>query len=231
MPIDKPEATATDNPRRSFLARAAVGGALVTAGSIAGPLLRTVPAGAQGTAEAGSLDDGDYATWLAPLELAAVQIYSAALAVDGLSADVSDALNQFQANHQSAADTIGAMYSGDTPLDEDPTLLATASSVGSDQAAVLASLTDLENNLAATHLSALAGIADPITAKTAAQVLAVEGQQAVALGLLADADLAALTPASVTTDGAYPKSSAVPASTTSTTAAAGGSTTTEEAGN
>lgn len=239
MPFDKPEATATATPRRTFLARAAVGSALVTAGSIAGPLLRAAPAGAQASGEAGALTDEEYAAWVTPLELAAVQIYSSALAVDGLSEDVTTALSQFQSNHQTVADTVGALYSGDAPLDEDPSLLATASNIGGDEAAVLASLVQLENNLAATHMSALADLADVITAKTAAQILAVEGQQAVALAKLAGTDVEAAVPDVATTDGALRPQPGGGSTTTTTTEADGTTTTvagdttttTEEAGN
>lgn len=226
MPIDKPEATATDHPRRAFLARAAVGGALATVGSIAGPLLGTLPAGAQTPAEIGDLDDSAYAAWLGPLELAAIQVYGAALDVSGLGADVTGALRAFQAHHQTVSDTVGALYVGTTPLTEDPPTLESASQIGNDTASVLASLISLEEALAATHLSALAGISDPVTAKLAAQILAVEGQQAVALGFLAKSDLTELVPARASTEGARPAGTSSAATTSTTT-----STTTGKAGN
>lgn len=199
MPIDRPEATATDNPRRTFLARAAVGGALVTAGSVAGTILQAVPAGAQTPdpiSESEELDDGSYAIIVTPLELAAVQVYDAALRVEGLRSEVVDDLRLFQTHHQTVADTIGALYEGPDPLVADPIL--TASAPGTDEASILASLTALEEQLSGTHLSALGAIADSATARTAAQVLAVQGQHAVALTVLAGGDLEAVTPAVVT---------------------------------
>lgn len=220
MPIDKPEATATDNPRRTFLARAVMGGALVTAGTVAGPLLRAVPAGAQAPSD-DALDDSAFAAIATPIELAAVQVYAAALLVDGLSSEVVTDLRLFQRHHQTVADTTRGLYTGDAPIAADPTILASAASVGTDQASVLASLATLEETLAATHLSAMGSLTDATTAKVAAQVLAVEGQHAVALTVLAEGDLAAVTPATVSPDGV-----AAPAATDGDT-----TTTSEEAGN
>src|SRR5690606_31043184 len=122
---------------------------------------------------------------------------------------------------QSVADSIRSLYEGDDALVPDPAVLAKADSVGGDQASALAVLTEVEETLAAAHLDALASIADPITAKTAAQVLAVEGQQAVALTVLADGDLTPVTPATVSPEGVAPATSTTDDSTA----------TSEEAGN
>lgn len=202
MPIDQPEATAAVNPRRTFLARAAVGGALVTAGSIAGPLLRAVPAGAQGGAPGGALDDSAFAEIAVPLELAAVQVYEAALEAPDLDDDATEQLRLFQTHHQTVADALVDAYTGEDTLAEDPGVAARAASVRGSANAAFTALADLEESLAATHLDALGSISDPITAKLVAGVLAVEGQQAVALTLLAGTDPAAVVPAAVTTDGA-----------------------------
>jgi hypothetical protein len=56
--------------------------------------------------------------------------------------------------------------------------------------------------LAATHLSALSSFDDASFAKTVAQVLSVEQQQAVALGRAGGAPVDTLTPAVASTDGA-----------------------------
>lgn len=229
MPIDQPEATATVNPRRAFLARAAVGGALVTAGSIAGPLLGSGAAGAQDDAGAGdTLDDEAFATIAVPLELAAVQVYEAATGVEGLADDELETLRLFQSHHQAVADTLSGWYEGDEPLVEDPAVLARADAVAGDRTAAMTGLAELEEALAATHLDALASIKDVITAKTVAGVLAVEGQHAVALTILAGSDLAAAVPATVTTDGSLVGGSSAPAGDP---AAATTTTTTGEAAN
>lgn len=201
MPIDQPEATAAVNPRRTFLARAAVGGALVTAGSIAGPLLRAVPAGAQADAS-DTLDDSAFAAIAVPLELAAVQVYEAATEASGLDEGATEQLRLFQTHHQAVADTLSDYYTGDEPLTEHPAVMTRADSVRGDAKAAFTALAELEQALAATHLDALGSIADPTTAKLVAGVLAVEGQQAVALTLLAGTDVAAVLPAAVTTDDA-----------------------------
>jgi hypothetical protein len=203
VPIDEPEATAAANPRRTFLARAAVGGALVTAGSFAGSLLRAVPAGAQaGDPTPGTLTDSDFAAMVGPLERAAVHVYEAATEATGLSDEDKDTLRLFQTHHATVAEAILEYYDGDEPPGTDPGVMARADAVRGDAKAAFTGLADLENALAATHLDALASIADPITAKYVAGVLAVEGQQAVVLTLLAEADVAAMVPAAVTTDGA-----------------------------
>ncbi|MBX3314939.1 MAG: hypothetical protein KF906_11530 [Actinobacteria bacterium] len=202
MPIDQPEATAAVNPRRTFLARAAVGGAVVTAGSIAGPLLRAVPAGAQTDTTSGSLDDSSFAALAVPLELGAVQVYEAATEAPDMDDDAKSTLRTFQQHHQTVADTLTDYYTGDADLTEDPAVVARSASVGGSANAAFTALAELEQALAATHLDALGSISDAITAKYVAGVLAVQGQQAVALTLLAGTDPAAVVPAAVTTDGA-----------------------------
>lgn len=232
MPIDKPDTQVVQTNRRTFLARAAMGGALVAVGT-AGPLGRLLPVaaqdgGSQSGPAAGSLDDGATGESLAPLELAAVEAYEAALAGGNLDETWSKTARRFQRHHLAASDVLtGLVTSGAIPV-ADPTIqagsLAAVTGAG-DQNAVLTALSEMETTIAATHLWALGGITDKITAKTISQVLAVESQQGVFLGREAGKDLAALTPAVIQPAATGP----TPAPTTTTTTAA--TTTTEEAGN
>lgn len=245
MPIDQPEAQAVPNPRRTFLARAAMGGALVAA---AGPLSQVLPAGAQdaptttsagsstGSAAAETLDDTAFLNLAIPLEMATVQVYEAVLSgpdFASFDADATAAVQTFQAHHQTVVDTLTAMRSDtSTALVPSPAVMAKTGSVAGDQATALKGLAELETALAGTHLGAIGAISDPITAKAAAQVLAVEAQQATVLGRLAGTDLATLAPAELATDQSLATAPTTEAGgeTTSTTAA-GGTTTTQEAGN
>lgn len=221
MPIDKPDSQVDPTNRRSFLARAAMGGALVAVGTV-GPLGHLLPAAAQdgaSTPAAGRLDDDMAGQSLAPLEVAAVAAYEAALSGGKLDAAWSEVARQFQRHHLDAAETLSSLIeSGATPV-ADPTITAgTIAAVrgAGDQNAVLGALSEMEGVIASTHLWALGGITDKITAKIISQYLAAESQQSVFLGRATGIDLATLTPAVV-----------APAATGPTPPA----TTTEETGN
>ena len=81
MPIDQPEATAEPTNRRAFLARAAMGGALVGVGAAAGPFgLFSTAAGAQdappATIEgAPELSNGAFAAFAVPLVVVAARAW------------------------------------------------------------------------------------------------------------------------------------------------------------
>ncbi|MEO6988260.1 MAG: ferritin-like domain-containing protein [Aquihabitans sp.] len=204
VPIDKPNAQVDTTNRRTFLTRAAMGGALVAVGTV-GPLGRLLPVAAQdgGSPEEpadGKLDDNAAGETLAPIELAAVKAYEAALADGKLDSDWSAVGRQFQRHHLVAADALtGLIDSGATPV-ADPTIqLGTVAAISgtSDQQTILDALSEMETAIAATHLWALESVTDKITAKTIGQFLAVESQQAVFLARDSAGDLAALTPAVV----------------------------------
>ena len=207
MPHDKPEAEAVPTNRRTFLARAALGGALVTVAT-AGPLGRLLPAAAQqgdGSSDDGGggasdlLEDRDVAAQLTPLELAAVQVYESAASNGALDLEWTDLVRRFQTHHQAAADGLGAMVHADDPEPTaDPTILAgsgAAVEAAGDQDAILSALAELEELLAATHLWALGSISEQITARLVMQVQATESQQAVVLARATGTAIAELTPA------------------------------------
>lgn len=202
VPIDKPDSQIDPTNRRTFLARAAMGGALVAVSTV-GPLGHLLPAAAQADADGpaeGTLDDDATGQALAPAEVAAVAAYEAALNGGKLDAAWAEVARQFQRHHLEASVTLTSLIESGTTPAADPTITTgTIGAIGGagDQTAVLLALSEMESVIAATHLWALGGIADKSTAKTISQYLAVESQQAVFLGRTAGTDLATLTPAVV----------------------------------
>ena len=240
MPIDPTETPANATSRRSFLVRAALGGALVTVGTAAGPLSSVLPAAAapEQLESAESLDNATFAALAVPMEMAAVQAYQAALASGVLDDTWSSQGLTFQDHHQTVVDTYTPLLDQDTSAPEpDPTIVSStvdAIRSATTQDAILTALADMEDVLAATGLYAIGGLVDNTTAKTVAQVMAVESQQAVVLGVAIGTDVAKLTPPEATTDGAqtgFTEAFDQSTTTTTTTTAASGSTTTTEAGN
>ena len=206
MPIDQPDAPAVPTTRRTFLARTAIGGAVVTAGSLTGGFGRLLPvAGAPEPAEAGDLSDADLAAWVTPLELGAVIAYQTAGDNPAVQETWGETFAQFKANHQEAADVMGAMIGEGDPPKADPRIVSGAVAAVSDAgdlAAVQKALAGLEDALAATYLDALADIKDPVSAKQAAQIMSTASQQAAILTVAAGGDVASATPPVATTDGA-----------------------------
>lgn len=232
MSIDPMEAMAAATTRRSFLARAALGGALVSVATV-GPLRGML--GVAGAQEAeleasDALGNETFAALAVPLELAAVLAYQAALEGEVLDETTTTNARMFQAHHQTVVDALTPLLSEDdgAPRPDETVMSSSVQEItgNPDQNAILTALTELEEVLAATHLYALGGLIDKSLAKTVAQVLAVESQQAVAMGRAADLDLVGLTPAEAGTTGARTDfAEAAEASSTTT------STTTTEAGN
>lgn len=243
MPIDSPEATAAPTTRRTFLARAAVGSALVGVGVAGGPLgLFGGAAGAQEGPgadapldDAGELEAADFAALATPLELAAVQAYQQAVTGGALAGAWLERARQFQDHHQAVVDTLTPLIDEEAadPVPDDELLAQAGPALaGTDQAAALTALAAIEDTLVATHLYALSGLPEKSTAKLVGQVLAIEAQQSAALGVGAGTPIDQLTPVAVTTDGARTGSDTpTTTSTTTTVPVEGDETTTTEAGN
>ena len=235
MSIDPTEAQAAATTRRSFLARAAMGGALVGVAT-AGPLRSLLGVAGAQAAEldaADTLDNETFAALAVPLELAAVQAYQAALETSTLDETTTGHARRFQTHHQTVVDALTPLLGEGTatPRPDETVMSTTVAEIegNADQNAILTALAELEDVLAATHLYAVGGLEDSSLAKTVAQVLAVESQQAVALGRAAGLDLVDLTPAEASTSGARTGfAEAADAATTTTTTS---TTTTTEAGN
>jgi hypothetical protein len=202
VPAVSPKHPAVATTRRSFLARTAGLGALAGVVTLAAPAgLLVSEAGAQ---QAANLDDGDFGAFTIPLELAAIQVYQAALSYGALSGAVSQAVQSGQDHHQTVSD---ALTKSLLSADAAPPAPATAFSdpiIGKisttlDRPTILRALADMEEVLSATHLQALSTIVDPITAKVVSQVLAIEAQQATYLKYQAGDTVDTLTPGAADT--------------------------------
>lgn len=222
MQTDQSTDSATVTTRRAFLTRAAIGGA-VTAGALALPVSAVVTrAGAQAATDRGDLLDEPFAAFAAPLELAAIQAYNVAITGGLLDADWTAQALVFQSHHQEVAAAITAMgdESAAAPVADAELSKTTNDAIraAGDQKAVLLALADLEETLAATHLSALARLQEVSTAKSVTQVLAVEGQQAALLAVAGGSSVDSVTPATNSGDAAITIPDDVDATTTTTAA-------------
>jgi hypothetical protein len=208
VPIEKPQATAAAPTRRSFLTRTAAGGALVT---VAGPLTGLFSGAAGATPSqvdaAEELSDDAFARFATPLELGAVQVYNrAASRTDQLDGEWTELVRRFQAHHQETAATLATLIvsgSGEPAADADIIdTFGTAVDEAGDQEGLLGVLADLEGVLTATHLWAIGGLEERLTARLVLQVSAAEAQQATVLALGAGTDVAEVTPDVATTEDA-----------------------------
>ena len=206
MQTDQSIDSATATSRRTFLTRAAVGGALVTAGALALPQTGLIPVAGARPADQGDLKDTVFAFFGTALELAAVAAYSAAFDKGVLDDEWSDLALQFQRHHQAVADTLVELRDPDAAeavADAAFVQQAVASvQAATDQNGVLAALAVIEETCAATHLSAIGQLAEKSTARTVCQVLCVEGQQAALLGVASGSSIADVTPATDSGDAA-----------------------------
>lgn len=228
MQTDQSIDSATATSRRTFLTRTAVGGALVTAGALALPHLSVTPLAGARPADQGTLGDPDFAAFGTALELAAVAAYTAAIGGGLLDDEWSDHALQFQSHHQAVADTLVDLRdpdAGEALADAQLAKRAVdAVNAAADQNAVLTALAEVEETLAATHLSGIAQLKEKSTARTVAQVLAVEGQQAALLAVGAGAAIATVTPATNSGDAALTIPTGTDADSAATTTTAAGST-------
>lgn len=222
MQTDQSTDSATGTTRRTFLTRTAVGGALVTAGAMAIPMTGLISAAGARPGEIGTLKDEDFAAFATPLELAAVQAYTAAVDTGSLDKEWTDLALVFQRHHQDVADTLITLLpdTAAAPVaDVDFAKKATdAIAAAGDQNALLLALSEVEDTLAATHLFGIANLIERSTSKIVTQVLTVEGQQAALLAVAAGTPIAEVTPATSTDDAALPLPDKTDATTTTTAA-------------
>lgn len=223
MQTDQSTDSATATTRRTFLTRTAVGGALVTAGAMALPVSGLLTAAGARPGEIGTLKDADFAAFATPLELAAVRAYTVAFDTGKLDATWSDTALEFQSHHQQVADTLLTLVPDTEPTPVVDAALAkkvgdTINAAGT-QDEVLLALSEMEDILAATHLYGVGALVEKSTAKTVAQVLSVEGQQAALLAVGAGTAIPEVTPPTSTDDAALPLPPKKASTTTTTTAA------------
>ena len=86
--------------------KAGIGGAVLTAGSLASPVARFMPAA---WSQGAKLDDGSIATFAATVEFAAVAAYQAAIKTGKLSPAVAKVGTTFAGHHQEHGDAFAAL--------------------------------------------------------------------------------------------------------------------------
>ena len=163
--------------RRSFLKKAAVGGAVVSFGSGIIPVSSLLSrAGAQ------ELTDVDIAVFAESVELAAVAAYEAGAPL--LSAEVLPVAQLFLQHHQEHAGAFAAL-AGDAATGEANAALIEALTPTiqglSDEAGVLAFAKAVENQAVATYAFALTALQSVEAASGTATILPVESAHATAL--------------------------------------------------
>lgn len=163
--------------RRRFLAGAGVGSAALAVGGAVGPF--RVLAGAQ---EGDEPSDEDRATFLASVELVAVDVYQQAVDSGLLSTPLISVADRFRDHHQEYADSY-AEAAGSTPEPNSGVadLWATSLEEAVDELSMLNVLVTVEETLAATALEALAE-SDAELGGLISTILPIEGQQAAVMG-------------------------------------------------
>jgi hypothetical protein len=185
--------------RRRFLTGVGAGSAALTIGAVAGPALRLLPAGAQ---EGDEATDADLATFLASIELVAVDVYETAVDSGFLSGEVLAAVGRFRDHHDDYATALDEVADA-TPevnrgyLDS----LATPIEEAIDETSMLNLLLALEQTLVATYVS-IQGEAGTELAAVGATIAPVEGQQIVVIGHALDLEPGDYLPALDTVSGA-----------------------------
>jgi hypothetical protein len=225
--------------RRGFLARVAVGGAALAVGSQVVPTGGLLPVGAQEEGEVALDADEVIVQHLASVALAAADAHRAAADAAGIAEPTVEVIRAFGGHHRSQAAALNALIPEEVLVEvPNPTLLAevTAGLEGaSGEAAVLAVLRDMSEQIVATHLAALESIEDQNDAATIAAAMGTISQHAVVLGELGGDSVESVSPEVQTTDGALTPAShpvataeeaaaeeAAPADGETTTTTAGG---------
>jgi rubrerythrin len=170
--------------RRSFLTKAATGGALLTAGSMVTPIGRLVPAASaqEEEEEAPVSADVELAMFAAGLELAAVEVYRAAAATGNLTNAGNQIATSFGGHHQDHADALNEIIGEEQAVTEPNAALVEEFgpmiSAAADEAAILEIAYSLEEAAASTYLTAIGELEDAGNAGTLATILPVESQHA-----------------------------------------------------
>jgi hypothetical protein len=186
--------------RRDLFKKVAIGGGVLTAATLAGPLSGILPS--SWAADAPS--DADLARFAQSLELAAVAAYKAAAGTGKLDATATSVGTLFAGHHQDHADAFTPVL-GDQAvtepnqkvLDKFGPMIASAP----DQAAILDIARMIEEGAASTYLLAL-GIVSVKPATLLATILPVESQHATVLATVLKMPAADYLPSFVTVDNA-----------------------------
>lgn len=186
--------------RRSFLAKASAGGAVLTIGSSLVPFARLVPA-ALGQEPSGDLALANFAQ---SVERAAVAAYGAAIETGKLSDAAVGVSEMFADHHDDHANALQAA-AADEQVEANVLVLQEFGpmiSGADDEAAILTAAYQIEEAAAATYLFGLGEIEDATTAGLLATILPVESQHATVLASLLGTPELALEEAFVSPDSA-----------------------------
>jgi hypothetical protein len=171
--------------RRRFLKRAGAGGAILTVGSMFGPLKFFSPAGAQETDAAAEIALAQFA---ASVELAAVAAYQAAIDSGKVTdSNIGAVATLFQSHHMEHAGALNGLVTanGGDAAPANASLLAAVGptlQAAADQTAVLDIAFGLEQAAASTYLLGMGILTIPEAFNALASILPIEAQHATALG-------------------------------------------------
>ncbi|MCU1453180.1 MAG: Ferritin-like protein [Acidimicrobiales bacterium] len=188
--------------RRGFMKKVGIGGALVTAGSLVGPVASFMPA----AFAAGTLDDAAIAKFAMTVEYAAVAAYQAAVKTGKLDAAVVKVGTTFAGHHKEHGDAFAGIIKATDAQKKPNQAILTAFGPkiagAADQAAILDIAYSIEEAAAATYLFALGALTDKAHAAATATILPIEAQHAVVLATALKKDLATYMPSFQTTKAA-----------------------------
>ncbi len=200
-----PDAPEVGSSRRGFMRTVGLGAAAVGALAVAGSVLTDVVEAATPDANI-SATDKELLAFLGSLEYAAEKSLYSAAEVAYLSSATAQRLRQFARLHHDQAVALGAILPTSTIVPINSTLQAQIDgkiAATSNEAALLAVVQTLEENLSSTMLSALGQAQSWHVAEQIAIVCPVNGQQAAAIGFDAGQPTSQWLPAFASTAGSF----------------------------
>lgn len=186
------ETRAYRTSRRTLLARAGQGGALLALGGVLWPSAAR-PAGAQ-AATTPKPDDAEVAAFAESVELAIVEAYRQAVSGGKVrAAAATEALTTFAGHHQQHANALSTAAGSKATRRPNPSILTKVSDqlrAASNEKDVLMLAYELENAAASTYLASLGSLESSSALQLAASILPIESQHAVVLGQAAGVAMA-----------------------------------------
>ncbi len=178
--------------RRSLFLKAGAGGALLTLGAVAGPMARLLPAAAAKAPDA----ETALVMFAASMEFAIVATYQSVLDSGKLSASATKTATTFQGHHRDHGRAFNSITLETTEKPNAKIVAAFGPKVkaAADDKALLEIAYTIEEDLAATYLSALGDLQDKSDAGVVASILPVESQHAVVLAQMLKKQIAEYMP-------------------------------------
>ncbi|CAB4628513.1 unannotated protein [freshwater metagenome] len=208
VPVDQTgsqDAPGAASSRRGFMRTVGLGAAAVGAIAVTGAALTDVVGAATPDASI-SATDAELLTFLSSLEFAAEKSLYSAAEVAYLAAPTAQRLRQFARLHHDQAVALKAILAATAVVPINSTLQAQIDgnvAAAPNEAALLAVVQTLEENLSSTMLSALGQAQSWHVAEQIATVCPVNGQQAAAIGFDAGQPTSQWLPAFASTTGAF----------------------------